>query len=150
MKRILNADDCEMKRNPRNEDLYTFLRERLEELPWLFKVLDSVTDCELEGGEVLLIVDRETGRGIEVVARIDPEAQGFVPVAWKKLQVLSADEDWESLPRALAECEDSRILRQGDLVLIECGAPHLSPEEAVGAMKKFGDPEVLCFYGWEE
>ncbi|HEU97314.1 MAG: hypothetical protein ACP5I2_02075 [Fervidicoccaceae archaeon] len=139
-----------MKRNPRNEDLYTVLREELENFPWLGKVLDSITDCEVEGNEVVIIVDKTTGNGIKIITRPDPASLGNIPVEWREMKVLRSSDEWDSLTTALARCEDSRILRQADLVLVECTQPTLEEDEAIARLKSFTEPEVLCYYGWEE
>ncbi|MCI4397132.1 MAG: hypothetical protein JHC28_06205 [Thermoprotei archaeon] len=150
MKRILNADERKMKRNPRNEDLYFILRKGLEGKIWLEKVLDAITECETGGYETILILDKNTKRGIKVITRPDPSVGGNVPVEWKEISLLSSEDEWNALLESLGMCDDARILRQGDLVFVECLNPSISSEDGVSVLKNFDDPEVFCYYGWDE
>ncbi|MEM0021866.1 MAG: hypothetical protein QXT69_05030 [Fervidicoccaceae archaeon] len=139
-----------MKSNPRNEGLYYILRETQEGKPWLDEVLESITDCEIEGNEIILIIDRKTGRGVKVVTRYDPSLLDSIPEEWKELHIFRADEDWTLLTEALGACRESRILRQKDIVLVECTSPNLSVEDAIKILSAIEDPEVLCYYGWAD
>lgn len=151
MKKILNADDIKMKRNPRNEDLYTILREELEEeYSWLPIILDSINECEIEGKEIILVIDKATGSGIKIITRPDPKSLGNIPIEWREIKILDSNDEWDSLTKALVKCDDSRILRQAELVVVECTQPSLEVEEAVKKLKEFTEPEVVCYYGWEE
>lgn len=140
-----------MKRNPRNEELFALLKGGLEGKEWLDEVLQEIVECEMHAYNSLIIYDSDGSNtdAVKLSVLVDPESGGYVLQAARKVSILSTKMEWEKLPSSTEGCEEVRILKQGELVLVECTEPVISTDEAMNIIRKMKIPAVLCYYEWE-
>ena len=145
MSRNLNADSG-MKRNPRDEASLKKLEDLLIEKN-MFEELNKILECKYIGANKLLIIDLESRAGYS--ATLVGGANDLVISDVRKLFLRKEDEDWSELPKITRECEDIRIVKAGDLILIECVKPAYSLTDLLKMVSDSKNIVVECYYEWE-
>ncbi|MGB9830468.1 MAG: hypothetical protein ACPLSP_00200, partial [Fervidicoccus fontis] len=132
-------------------ELYRLIRKKLEGSPWLDDLLAQLTDCEGSAFDSIIIYDSSGKLHKGVKMRVKPvlESDGYSVDYAENITLLESESDWEELPKSTENCIDTRILKQGELVVIECIEPKLSLEEVFRIIKEMESPSVLCYYEWE-
>jgi hypothetical protein len=141
-----------MKKNPRYEDIYTILRERIdpEKSRVGMQVLQKIVECEMQGTNVLLFFDKGEKKGGKIYVTPNPEGEGLIPIRSLYVWLMDSEEDWSTLSEVTAECKEVRILKTSSTVMIECNSPTIDPQEMIGFILKMKKPVVECYYEpWE-
>ncbi len=138
-----------MKKNPRDEDLYTIIQKNTEEKPWKTKLLQDIIECEQLTTNTIIILDNEKNAGVKITVTPHPTGKGLLPIRVRKVFLLNTQDDWEKLPQTIGECTDTRIIKHEPIVLIECMEPQLQTNELITVIKDIENPLVECYYEWE-
>ena len=140
-----------MKKNPRDEDLYTILQRKLSGKKIRDKVLQGTIECEELGVNNILMVNTTSGWGFKVRVINNPLGEGLLPIKISKIRVLKTEDDWKLLTESIGECKNTRVLKNKHIVFIECLEPEYSINELLNYLDKNEKIIMECYYEpWEK
>ncbi len=145
MNKNLNAD-FKMKKNPRDEALLKKLEDLLIEKNMLNE-LDKILECKTIGANKLLIINTEDRAGYSVV--LVGGDKDLVVKTVRKVFLRRENEDWSELPKITKECNDIRIIKSKDLIILECIEPESSFTDLLKMVYNCKSILMECYYEWE-